>query len=242
VKRSTNLEALYGELGRVPLIVIRKLRMVKYWIKILNSPHDSVLYKTYEMLKIDADNSTSYNGRNWAFQLKELLQEHGLSNVWDNQGGVNYSMIKQRIFDMYYQQWYSSVTNSSKLQTYSSFKQDFRFEKYLDNIGTAKFRIALTKFRVSSHQLSIETGRYHNIPQSERKCRCCQMNVVETEYHFLLVCPMYRELRGKYFKPYFCHWPTLNKFEKLMSSSIKSVQLNLAKYIYFANLKRNTVH
>jgi hypothetical protein len=86
-----------------------------------------------------------------------------------------------------YQQWYSSVTNSSKPQVYSSFKQDFKFEKYLDNIGNAKFRIALTKFRISSHQLSIETGRYYNIPQSERICQCCLMNVVETKYHFLLM-------------------------------------------------------
>jgi hypothetical protein len=73
--------------------------MVKYWIKILDlhdsllNYRDSVLYKTYGMLKTDADNFTSYNGRNWAFQLKELLQEHGLSNVLSNQGEDNFSMM-----------------------------------------------------------------------------------------------------------------------------------------------------
>ena len=36
VKKSTNVTALYGELGRVPLMVFRKVIMIKNWIKILN--------------------------------------------------------------------------------------------------------------------------------------------------------------------------------------------------------------
>ena len=35
VKRSTNLTALYRELGRVPINVIRKCNMIRYWITIL---------------------------------------------------------------------------------------------------------------------------------------------------------------------------------------------------------------
>jgi len=33
-KNNTNLVALYGELGRHPMIIERKTRMIKYWIKI----------------------------------------------------------------------------------------------------------------------------------------------------------------------------------------------------------------
>ena len=33
VKKSTNLAALYGELGRIPFIVLRKINMIKYWKK-----------------------------------------------------------------------------------------------------------------------------------------------------------------------------------------------------------------
>lgn len=35
VRRSTNLDALYGELGRTPMFVRRKVLMIKYWIKLL---------------------------------------------------------------------------------------------------------------------------------------------------------------------------------------------------------------
>ena len=37
VKKSTNLAALYSELGRKPLIVLRKLRILKYWRKVIES-------------------------------------------------------------------------------------------------------------------------------------------------------------------------------------------------------------
>ena len=91
-----------------------------------------------------------------------------------------------------------------------------------------------TKFRLASHDLAIERGRYENIDRNERICRCCNGNFVESEYHFLLVCPFYRELRQRYMKPYYCHWPTLNKFEDLMCKRNKNTILNLSKFICFA--------
>ena len=47
VKKSTNIPALYGERGRMPLRVVRKLRMLKYWIRILQNSNVS---KIYEMM------------------------------------------------------------------------------------------------------------------------------------------------------------------------------------------------
>ena len=44
VKKSTNLIALYGKLGRFPLHIIRKVHIIKYWIKLLKEP--DVPYKT----------------------------------------------------------------------------------------------------------------------------------------------------------------------------------------------------
>ena len=44
VKKSTNLAALYSELGRKPLIVLRKLRILKYWQKVIESG-DSLIKK-----------------------------------------------------------------------------------------------------------------------------------------------------------------------------------------------------
>jgi hypothetical protein len=98
-----------------------------------------------------------------------------------------------------------------------------------------KIKIALSRFRLSSHQLEIERGRYSNIPRDERKCKFCNLNVIENEYHFLLICPLYTSIRQKYLKPYYNSWPTLNKFDRLMRSCNKKEIINLSKYIYFAS-------
>ena len=188
------------------------------------------------MLKLDADNGVTYNGNNWAFKVKTLLNELGLSYIWENQFNmlINVSLIKQRITDIYKQQWFSSITNSRRLQPYSTYKYNFTTEKYLDCIKENKYRIALTRFRTSSHKLAIETGRHQNQALGNRLCTKCNMNQVETEYHFLLVCPKYRALREKYFKRYYQSWPNIIKFQTLMSQRSCKEMMKLSKYIFYA--------
>ena len=41
----------------------------------------------------------------------------------------------------------------------------------------------------------VEEGRFRGIERNLRICSLCPMNIMEDEYHFLLVCPTYRELR-----------------------------------------------
>ena len=56
---------------------------------------------------------------------------------------------------MYKQTWYATINNSNRLLLYARDKHDFNFEKYLHFISENKYRVALTKFRLSSHdQLS----------------------------------------------------------------------------------------
>ena len=52
VRKSTNLAGLYGELGRFPLIIYRKISMIRYWIKILASGDTFIPRKIYCMLKM----------------------------------------------------------------------------------------------------------------------------------------------------------------------------------------------
>ena len=90
-------------------------------------------------------------------------------------------------------------------------------------------------------EFHIERGRYENVPRDERFCKCCNMSQIESEYHFLLVCPLYTELRRKFFIPYFFHWPNLNKFDQLMLSNPKQVTLSIEKFIFSAQELRKSV-
>ena len=49
----------------------------------------------------------------------------------------------------------------------------------------------------SAHSLEIERGRYTNVERQSRFCQYCK-DVVETESHFLLVCPLYNDIRHEY--------------------------------------------
>ena len=83
---------------------------------------------------------------------------------------------------------------------YARYKHDFKLENHLYFITEKKYKIALTQFRLSSHDLAVECGRYENLIRNELICKLCNSNCVENEYHILLVCPFYRELRQKYLK------------------------------------------
>ncbi len=191
---------------------------------------------TYIMLKRDTDQNISYNGANWAHQIKSILDQHGFTDLWENQFDteIPFPAIKQRILDMYHQSWNNDINNSNRLITYCRYKKSFSFETYLNKIPERKHRNALSRFRLSSHKLEIEKGRYTNIPRDERICRLCTQNVIENEYHVLMACPFYRELRTKYLKPYFCRWPTIQKFNALMSTQSRQCLIRLSKFIYCA--------
>ena len=49
------------------------------------------------------------------------------------------------------------------------FKTDFKYEKYLDVIASAKLRKQLSRFVVCSHSLEIETGRYYSTKRNDRE-------------------------------------------------------------------------
>ena len=188
------------------------------------------------LFKSDTDVNNNYKGNNWAYQIKSMLQQHGLEIIWNQQFEIEipFNIIKQRIFDISYQSWYSEINNSNRLMPYSIFKHDFVLEKYLNLTIENKYKVALSRFRTSSHDLFVETGRYDNVPQDQRLCKSCNRNRIEDEFHFLLVCPKNRELRKTYFKTYFCYLPTLHKFENLMSATSNKVICNISKLIYYA--------
>ena len=69
VKKSRNIEGLYGEVGRYPMYIRWMLIMIKNWIKIVSSDH-TILKTVYHMLRTDVTNGNTYNKMNWAAQIK----------------------------------------------------------------------------------------------------------------------------------------------------------------------------
>ena len=58
-------------------------------------------------------------------------------------------------------------------------------------------RSVMAQFRCGVLPLRIETGRFvgEQVRDTCRLCRFCDLNLIEDEKHFLLVCPSYVNLR-----------------------------------------------
>ena len=82
-KKSTNIDALNGELGLLPMSIQRKIILIKYWSKILQSKEDSLLHQSYNILK-DMPDNVSQNKANWTYNIKVTLEECGLNQIWLN--------------------------------------------------------------------------------------------------------------------------------------------------------------
>ena len=139
------------------------------------------------------------NRNSWGKLVKTVLENLGFYNVWLNQGVENENLFlnkfKQHMRDNYLQDWNSEIKNSSRARTYRLFCS-FGLNSYLKCVKIEKFKFALCRFKVSAHRLAVEAGRWHKlnkIPYNERKCQLC--NTLEDEFHFLLECALYYDLR-----------------------------------------------
>ena len=101
----------------------------------------------------------------------------------------------------------------------------------------------MSKIRMSSHRLEIEAGRWHR-PQSirldDRKCRIC--GTLEDEFHFILECTLFEDLRKRYIKRYFWVRPNIPKFVELMTSGNKHIIRNLGNYTFECLKIRNNLN
>ena len=245
VKQSTQNDFIYGELGRLPYQNRRYFSIIKYWLKVINKNENKYVNTIYKMMLSDIE----INARNinWASLVKNLLSRLGFFEVWLNQGVGNvnqfFTVLQQRLKDQYIQDWSSALENSSRALFYRNIA-DFKFQSYFEIISVKKFRTAMTKLRVSSHRLEVETGRWTrpvSTPFNDRKCRICDK--LENEFHFIFECPLYTELRQQYLHRYYIVRPSMYKLTQLFHTNVKKIMRNLSIYIYRAfQLRQNTIY
>ena len=244
LKLSVNTEnvAALGECGRYPLYVKYHLKCIRYWIKLLHMTNDRYPKHAYDMLyNLDCAGRTT-----WATNIKQLLFKYGFGFVWISQniGDINIflSTFKQRLIDCSKQDWYGKIEITDKLYTYATFKSLLEVEKYLNCINVNKYKVALSRFRCSNHVLNIECGRWKNVERNERLCELCsRINIydIEDEYHFLLCCHSYNDLRNKYIPSTVC---TKEGFINLMSTKDENILFNLSAFIYHAMQRRESLY
>ena len=117
---------------------------------------------------------------------------------------------------------------------YNNFKCEFEYESYLNIVRDKPLRqLLLTKLRLSSHTLRIETSRYrkNRTDRADRLCLYCDQRQLDDEFHFICQVPVLQDIRTKYIKTYFTRRPSVYKLRELLKSTNKTILINLCKFI-----------
>jgi hypothetical protein len=93
-------------------------------------------------------------------KVRELLCKYGFREMWLYSHSVDVNIclpiFKQRVKDRYLQEWNSDVNYMQPVLTYRAIQVNHCCEDYLNIITCIKYRMALTRLRLSS----IESGRH----------------------------------------------------------------------------------
>ena len=149
---------------------------------------------------LKSDYERNITAKNWRSLLKDLLCTLGFYDVWLFQDVGHEKIflynVKLRLNDHLMQNWNGRLQDSSRDNLYKH-TASFKFQSYSNECKITKFRVSMSRLRLSAHRLCIETGRRtkpNSIPVNERKCLIC--NVIEDEYHFVLGCLMYKYVQN----------------------------------------------
>ena len=221
VKKSTPNCYIYGELGLFPLAVERKIRAIKYWAKIIDPEYKGPSYirRIYtELLNLSEISPTDIT---WVTQVRDTLRTCGMGDIWESQAVVNIkmfmSLFKQRIQDIYRQEWRTEVMETSDNRLFKHMKVEFQFEKYLE-YNSRGLNIAISRIRLGSHYFMIERGRWDRRKPdlADRKCQNC--NCIEDEFHVLVECPKYSNVRKNLIPNKLKKRPSMFEFLKFLNS------------------------
>ena len=223
-----------GEVGERPLLNDIIKRTISY-MQHIQTRKNSLVFKAW---KFEANNEVSPN-------FNTFINKFDLN--FNDMINKNKLEVKKTCHDYYDRFWRSKLQNSPKAISYQLFKNNVILESYLHQIEikNTKYKIALTRFRLSNHNLLIEKGRHMRprLDRNERKCFLCK-DTVEDEQHFITKCPLYSKQRSTLYHSLqnnSIHFNSLTdeqKFVFIMTNEDVNVTINIGKFIFDAFLVR----
>lgn len=226
----TNNNIARGECGRYELFTNYLCRPIKYFLRLQRLESNRLPQLCYKMMY----EANRHGRKNWCTKIQTVLFMYGFGEVWENQGVENemlfFEIFKQRLKDVCFQNWSEYLSNSSKCEFYTKVKDGISVNENIQKLSY-NLRWYIYSILCSNHKLAIEKGRHENIPRENRLCQLCNYQVVEDEYHFVLICPMLADVR-KCFLPSWCqNHVCTEKLVTLFKSKDVNILRNLAIFI-----------
>ena len=249
VNRKTSRLAVLGELGRYPLYIKALSQCINYKMSLLGPNNQSSLISDVikEMKLFSSRGSDCWLTR--VNKIQQLLNIPDRPMFKRVQGKKVTNLVKSK-FDKHWLDTLNSTgsnnsnltgqSDHSKLRTYRTFKSSFTREPYVDLIRNRNQKSFIARLRTGSHHLNIERGRWTRpvTPVEQRICAYCKPTnnptprspcsgppptpCVDNEYHFLMSCPRFDEVRTTAFEDIalnlsnFCGLSQKQKFSTLL--------------------------
>ncbi len=201
VQRNTPNNACRAELGQYPLIMRIEKRAIKFWKHLKMSDPNSYHFKALKNHEVNPERSPLIQ-----MILKLQTQTNTTNNIQHQDTEtpihkIHPNQIIKAQQEKYLTYWKETTEKQSKLECYLALNRDYTTAEYLSTVKDRKLRRQMTRYRLSNHTLSIETGRYrqHWLPKESRICPYCTHGEVETEQHFLTSCPNYQHIRDTFY-------------------------------------------
>ena len=179
----------------------------------------------------------------WLSFIEQIINDCGMSFVFNEQltlekdwlTKVFVPQIKYTLKDHILQKWNGKLTDTTYEENYfyyNQFNSEYSFKNYFTILPADLWR-PLCKFRTKNHRLPVEFYSWEKFkkPHCERLCNICNLNDIGDEYHYVMVCPVFNELRDLYLAPYYKNRPSVYKFISLMKCEKKKTLFKLARFI-----------
>jgi exonuclease III len=189
VGRKTSTFACHGELGTLPVRVDVHTRLTWFFARSQITPNAAL---------IDRSDVNALPTHSWIRRAYSLCAPTGFGFLWLNYGQVAIchalkAAIKHRFIAVAKQEWCGQLARTtaqnSKLGLFKATKIGHHAEPYLGMLPRYQ-RVPISKFRLSAHQLRVETGRHCRppLPRDQRTCTRCPIEAVDDEHHLIFHC------------------------------------------------------
>ena len=139
-KKSTPNCIVYGETGVLPLKINIQCRIISFWSKLVSLVSYNLSSKLISLSRYHNHRNSTFK---WLENVRSILISCGFSGIWDSQSFPNRKWLikstRQKLIDLFLNEWKSQVESNSSCYIYRRFKQKFGFEEYIIN-APAKFR------------------------------------------------------------------------------------------------------
>ena len=217
---NSSIPGVLSEISWMEPIYRNNIRMIRQYSRVLKM-------SSYRLTKIIMDwdrlLSQSCDIITWTSEIQNIMYDNQLTSVFDSYMVFPVKTVVQKLSDgLKLKQSLSlklQCQNMSKLRTFIKFKDFSNIPSYILKPLSFPQRRAISKLRLGTFNIRIESGRTERprLPENERKCNVCSRmfasssylnnNIltnyhlpVENEIHYLFFCFGYCDLRFKWLK------------------------------------------